>query len=156
MERMRSLGVWPIPQPSQVWQYGAGIRRELGEVAERMYPSGLFERAGVPVVLSSDTPVTMPDVFRAMWAAVTRQTQGGGMLGAECAISVETALAGYTIRGAEALHRESQVGSIEVGKLADFAIVDRDPLAVAIEELPEIRVVETIIGGETVWRCPEG
>lgn len=154
IERMRNLDVWPVPQPSQVWQYGAGIRRELGEVAERMYPSGLFERAGVPVVLSSDTPVTMPDVFRAMWAAVTRETMGGDVLGPECAVSVETALAGYTIRGAEAMHRERQVGSIEVGKLADFTIVDRDPLAVPMDELPEIRVIETVIGGETVWRRP--
>jgi predicted amidohydrolase YtcJ len=157
IERMRRLDVWPVPQPSQVWRYGAGIRREIGEIAERMYPSGRFERAGVPVVLSSDTPVTRPDVLRALWAAVTRQTIDGGVLGPECAVSVETALAGYTIRGAEVLHREAQVGSIEVGKLADFAIVDRDPLSVPLEDLPTIQVLATIIGGSTVWnRCDDG
>jgi predicted amidohydrolase YtcJ len=151
IEQMHELNVWPVPQPAQVWQYGAGIRRELGEIAERMYPSGLYERAGVPVVLSSDTPVTMPDVFRAIWAAVTRQTIDGGVLGVQCRISVETALAGYTIRSAEAMHRESQVGSIAVGKLADFAIVDRDPLTTPTDELPDIRVLETIIAGTTVF-----
>jgi predicted amidohydrolase YtcJ len=151
IEQMRELDVWPVPQPAQVWQYGAGIRRELGDIAERMYPSGLYERAGVPVVLSSDTPVTMPDVFRAIWAAVTRQTLDGGVLGEQCRISVETALAGYTIRAAQAMHRESHVGSIEVGKLADFAIVDRDPITTSTDELPAIRVLETIIGGQAVW-----
>ncbi len=149
--RMRTLGVWPIPQPTQVWQYGAGIRRELGDMAERMYPSGLYDRAGVPVVLSSDVPVTSPDVMRSMWAAVTRSTLGGGVLGPHCAISMPTALAGYTICGAESLHRESVVGSLEVGKLADLVIVDRDPLTTPIAEVPGIRVQSTVLGGETVW-----
>jgi predicted amidohydrolase YtcJ len=45
-------------------------------------------------------------------------------------------------------------GSIEVDKPADFAIVDRDPLSVPIDEVPEIRVMETVIGGETVWSRP--
>lgn len=149
--RMKDLGVYPVPQPSQVWKYGAGLRRELGEMAERIYPSGLYQRAGVPVVLSSDTPVTMPDVPRAMWAAVTRATLDGPVLGPDCAIDAATALAGYTIRGAEALNRESIVGSLRAGKSADFAILDHDPLAVGVDDLPDVRVIETIIGGEVVW-----
>jgi predicted amidohydrolase YtcJ len=149
--RMRALGVWPIPQPTQVWQYGAGIRRERGEMAERMYPSGLYERAGVPVVLSSDVPVTMPDVMRSMWAAVTRSTLGGDVLGPGCAISMASALAGYTIRGAQSLHRESVVGSLAAGKLADLVVVDRDPLTVPLAKVPGLRVVRTIVGGSTVW-----
>ena len=149
--RMRLLDVWPIPQPTQVWQYGAGIRRERGEVAERMYPSGLYERAGVPVVLSSDVPVTMPDVMRSMWAAATRSTLGGDVLGPDCTISMATALAGYTIRAAESLHRESVVGSLTAGKLADLVVVDRDPLTVPVAKVPGLRVVRTIVGGSTVW-----
>ena len=149
--RMRALGAWPIPQPTQVWQYGAGIRRERGEMAERMYPSGFYERAGVPVVLSSDVPVTMPDVMRSMWAAVTRSTLGGDVLGPQCAISMATALAGYTIRGAESLHRDSVVGSLTAGKLADLVIVDRDPLTVPVGKVPGLTVLRTTIGGSTVW-----
>ncbi len=151
--RMHRLGVWPVPQPTQVWQYGAGIRRELGPTAERMYPSGLYERAGVPVVLSSDVPVTRPDVMRALWAAVTRETIGGGVVGPACRIPIDTALAGYTIRGAEALHRQSAVGSLVAGKLADLVIVEEDPLTVPTGRLADVSVLRTVLGGETVWQA---
>ena len=149
--RMARLGVWPVSQPTQVWQYGAGIRRALGDPAERMYPAGLYHSGGVPVVLSSDTPVTMPDVPRSIHAAVTRQTLDGAMLGADCAIPIDVALAGWTIRAAEVLHRERSIGSLQVGKLADLVLVDHDPTEVDTADLPGVEVVETIVGGRVVW-----
>ena len=142
-----SAGIIPVPQPTQVHLYVEGALRDYGEIAERMYPSGLFADAGVPVVLSSDTPVTMPDVFTAMWAAVTRRTSSGRVVGPECAIARETALRGYTIEGARALRREHLVGSLEPGKLADLVIVDRDPMNVEIDELPDLDVEQAWVGG---------
>ena len=142
-----AAGIVPVPQPTQVHLYVEGALRDYGEIAERMYPSGLFADAGVPVVLSSDTPVTMPDVFTSMWAAVTRRTSAGRVVGPECAIDRITALRGYTIEGARALHREHLVGSLEPGKLADLVIVDRDPMAVEIDDLPELRVEQAWVGG---------
>ena len=109
--RMASLAITPVPQPTHVHQYGEGALRDYGDIAERMYPSGLFQEAGIPVVLSSDVPVSMPDVFLAMWSAVTRRASSGAIIGADCAIDRTTALRGYTIEGARALHREHQVGS---------------------------------------------
>lgn len=145
-----TLGIVPVPQPTHVFQYGEGARRDYGAVAERMYPSGLFAAAGVPVVLSSDVPVSMPDVFLAMWAAETRRTASGQVIGADCAIDRQTALRGYTIEGARALHRERQVGSLEVGKFADVAIVDGDPLSCPIDDLPDIGVEQTWLGGRPI------
>jgi len=127
--------------------YGEGAVRDYGEVAERMYPSGLFAQAGVPVVLSSDTPVTLPDVFTALWAAETRRLSSGKVLGPECAINRETALRGYTIEAARAMHRENQVGSIEPGKLADLVVVSEDPMAVAVDDLPNLTVDQVWVGG---------
>lgn len=147
---MRELAIVPVLQPTHVFQYGEGARRDYGEIAERMYPSGLFERAGVPVVLSSDVPVSMPDVFLAMWAAVTRRTASGAVIGADCAIDWQTALRGYTITGAWALHRERQVGSITPGKFADFAIVTDDPITCELDAMPDIEVVQTWRGGRLI------
>ncbi len=149
--RMRDLGVWPVPQPTQVIQFAAGIIKTYGPIGERMYPYGSFERNDVPVVLSSDAPVTVPDPLRAVWSAATRQLDGGDVVGAEERIDPALGLAGYTINGAAAIHREDKVGSIEVGKLADFAILDRDPFTASVDELTSITVTETIIGGSTCW-----
>ena len=150
IERMAELNIVPVPQPTHVFQYGEGARRDYGQVAEHMYPSGLFQQAGLPVVLSSDAPVSMPDVFLAMWAAVTRQTSRGTTIGPACAIDRQTALRGYTIEGARALHRENEVGSIAVGKLADFAVVNADPLTCTLDQMREIEVVETWRGGRRI------
>ncbi|NQZ99375.1 MAG: amidohydrolase family protein [Myxococcales bacterium] len=68
-------------------------------------------------------------------------------MGADEAISAEQALRAITIDAAWQLRAERRVGSIEVGKLADFAIVDRDPLAIDPDDLDETRVLETWIGG---------
>jgi predicted amidohydrolase YtcJ len=149
--RMKDLGVWPVPQPKQVIQFAAGIIKTYGPIGERMYPYGSFVRNGVPVVLSSDAPVTVPDPMMAVWSAVTRQLDGGEIVGPDERIDQASALAGYTINGAAAIHREDEVGSIEVGKLADFAVLDRDPFTATVDALPSISVTETIVGGRTCW-----
>ena len=148
--RMAELEIFPVPQPTHVFQYGEGARRDYGDIAERMYPSGLFQRAGIPVVLSSDVPVSMPNVFLSMWAAVTRQTARGSVIGADCAIDRETALRGWTIEGARALHRETQVGSIAPGKLADFVVVSDDPLTCDLDVLADIEVLQTWRGARSI------
>ncbi|MEE9417032.1 MAG: amidohydrolase family protein [Acidimicrobiales bacterium] len=150
IETMRDLGIVPVPQPTQVFRYGDGVRRDHPELADRMYPSGLYERAGIPVVLSSDAPVTMPDVALACWAAETRMLASGVVLGEDARVSRTTAFAGYTSGGAYALRR-SDVGSLDAGKLADLCILDTDPLAVDQAALPDVKVDTTWVGGRLAW-----
>jgi len=82
-----------------------------------------------------------------MRTAVTRRTRTGDLLGPEEAISAEQALRAVTIHAAWQLFADDRLGTIEVGKLADFAIVDRNPLAVRPEDLNEIEVLGTWSGG---------
>jgi predicted amidohydrolase YtcJ len=152
---MRRLGVVPVPQPTQVHLYGEGVRRDHPEQAERMYASGLFAREGLPVVLSSDTPVTRPDVMLACWCAETRLTAQGRVLGAEAKLTRLQALEGYTRGGAHALRRDD-VGSIQVGNFADLVVLTDDPLAVPVDTLPGITVDETWVDGRPAWSAAEG
>jgi predicted amidohydrolase YtcJ len=86
-----------------------------------------------------------------MWAATNRRTSGGELLGPEQCVDNETALRAYTSSAAHLSFEERQKGTLEPGKLGDVVIVDRDPLAVAPEELNQLRVDATIIGGVVAY-----
>ena len=152
---MRRLGVVPVPQPAQVHLYGEGVRRDHPEHAERMYASGLFARAGLPVVLSSDTPVTSPDVMLACWCAETRLTSQGRIIGEAAKVTRSQALEGYTRGGAHALRRDD-VGSIRVGNHADLVLLSADPFTVSVDTLPSITVDEPWVDGRPAWIALQG
>jgi predicted amidohydrolase YtcJ len=149
--RMRKAGIVPNTQPQHHRAFGDGVVRTVGEVAQRLNPIGLYVRAGIPVVLSSDAPVAFPRPLEAVQAAVDRRTVSGTVLGGpDLRIDVMTALRGYTVGGAFAAHRDDLVGSLEPGKLADLAILAADPTAVPVEEIGSIALEETWLGGQPV------
>ena len=152
---MRRLGVVPVPQPTQVHLYGEGVRRDHPDLADGMYPSGRIADAGVPVVLSSDAPVSSPDVLLACWAAETRLTAAGKVLGGDSRISRRQAFAGYTSGGAHAVRRDD-VGTLAPGRLADLVVLDDDPFTVDTSRLPDLTVLETWVGGSPAWTLGEG
>jgi predicted amidohydrolase YtcJ len=92
--------------------------------------------------------------LRLVWAAVNRRTTSGRELGPEERIDVVSALRAVTIDAAFQHFEEDVKGSLEPGKLADLVILGRSPLAEAPERLADIPVLETIVGGETVWWAP--
>lgn len=149
--RMKKLDILPIPQPQHVYLYGDGIRNAVGEYGENFSPYGWFKREGVPVILSSDTPVAFPNAFEAIYNAVTRKTIYGNVIGEDHKITLDEALKGYTIEAAKAIHKENKLGSIASGKLADFAILSKNPFDVDTEDLLSIEVTETWIAGEKVF-----
>ena len=149
LERAARLGVTPSFHMNHIYYYGPELRDEIlgPERASRLMPIGSAVRAGHRVSLHADSPMYPPEPFRLMRTAVTRRARTGDRIGADEAISAEQALRAITIDAAWQLRAERRVGSIEVGKLADFAIVDRDPLAIDPDDLDETRVLETWIGG---------
>lgn len=155
VERMNKSDIWPIPQPQHVYLYGNGIANAVGEVGENFSAYGWFKEKNVPIVLSSDAPVAYPNAFEAIYAAVTRNTAQGNVLGAHHRITLEEALKGYTIEAAKAMHREEKVGSIASGKLADFAVLDQNPFEVEEKYLMDVEVLETWISGERVYESSE-
>lgn len=97
--------------------------------------------------IHSDAPVTpMAPLFTA-WCAVNRQTQNGRILGNTQQISVEEALYAITMGAAYVLKMDDQIGSISVGKRADFVALEQDPLAIKPMALKDIKIKGTVLGG---------
>jgi predicted amidohydrolase YtcJ len=81
-----------------------------------------------------------------------RRTDGGRVLGPGEELTAGDALAMYTTQAAFASRREDEIGSLEPGKLADFAVLDGNPLVVEPERIPDIRVVATVVDGAPVYQ----
>ncbi len=108
-------------------------------------------RAGAVVSLHNDAPVTPPDVLLNLQTAVTRRTPSGTQHGPEQSISLDEALKAHTINAARTLGREGEVGSIEVGKYADFVELSCDPHAVEPGAIAtDVKVQGTWLAGRRV------
>ena len=125
------------------------------ERTERLNPARSALDRGLSVTLHHDSPVHPVDPFMLLWASVERTTRSGRVIGPEQRISTQQALEASTIEGARQLFEEELKGSIEVGKLADFVILDRSPLDASGGRLKDLVVLETIKEGETVFRRRE-
>jgi predicted amidohydrolase YtcJ len=108
--------------------------------------------AGAVIAGASDWMVSTPDVFKAIYQAETRRGEQG-VLDANQDMPREAMLYAYTINAARAMRQEANVGSIEPGKAADFALVDRDVLTVPAEQMRDTRVLWTMVAGEWVYRA---
>ena len=115
--------------------------------ANYMDAAASAKRYGIHFSLHSDSPVTPVNPLFSAWCAVNRLTKSGVVLGENERISVEDALRAITIEAAYLLHKDDILGSIEVGKYADFTILDEDPLSVDKTRLKDIRIWGTVVGG---------
>ena len=121
--------------------------------AARQYPFGDLHRAGAPLAMGSDWPVSSPDPLQAIHVAVNRWAYGEpGRAGEEAflpaqALSLETAFAAYTSGSAWVNHREGETGAVRPGLAADLIVLDRDPFAGDVSEIGATRVVSTWVEG---------
>jgi predicted amidohydrolase YtcJ len=154
LDRMKALGAIPSFFVLHTYYWGDRHReRFLGpERAARISPTRTAQEKGVRFTLHCDTPVVPLEPLRLVWAAVNRRTTSGQELGPEQRIDVVRALRAVTVDAAFQHFEEDLKGSLEPGKLADLVILGRSPLAEDPADLASIPVLETIVGGETVWR----
>lgn len=158
-ERARELGVWASMQPTHAPNSASMALRRLGEKrAAGAYAVGLVLRVLGRISGGSDAPVAPPNPLDGIHSAVTRtngklEPKGGFFM--ENAITREEALKAYTIWGAFAQFTENEKGSLEAGKLADFVVLDRDLMTVTDDEILNIRVLQTVIGGVSVYQSED-
>ncbi|MDH5200998.1 MAG: amidohydrolase, partial [Candidatus Bathyarchaeota archaeon] len=159
VERIRGMGVVPVPQPIFLYGEGESYRAGLGEERVKWaYPLRSFLENGIVTPMSSDCPATsgteLISPLLGIYVAVTRRTDSGRELGPEQRIGVEDALRCYTLNSAYATFEDDVKGSIETGKLADFAVLSEDPTRMAKEKIKDIYVEMTVVGGRVAYTRP--
>ena len=117
------------------------------ERAMRMNACRTALNSNVPMSIHSDAPITPLGPLFTAWCAVNRRTASGRVQGEHEKIDVNEALYAITIGAAYTLHMDHEVGSIEVGKNADFAVLEDDPTEIGGENLKDVRVWGTVQGG---------
>jgi len=154
LERLNKLQAVIATQPP--FLYYGGERYLALVPADRLpwlYRFRSFLDSGLVVAGSSDSPIVPDNPLVGMYAAVTRQTESGQQLLPEECISASQALAMYTLHAAYASFEETIKGSVTEGKLADLVVLSDDPTRVPPEQMKDIKVEMTIIGGEVVWEA---
>jgi len=158
--RFAALNV--VGQTTPTWfEYDYLALEYLGRARfQQLYPIASIRRQGAKITLGSDYPVTWigEDALNPMFnieMAVTRQQAGNGDYPIQAKISerlsVDQAIRAHTIDAAWQLGLEDDIGSLELGKLADFVILDEDPYAVPIHDLHRIQVNRTYSDGRLVY-----
>jgi predicted amidohydrolase YtcJ len=154
VESFKELGIIPSFFPMHTFYWGDWHRESVlgAERAANISPTGWALERGMIFTSHHDAPVAMPDPMRVIGATVTRVTRSGQVLGPDQRVPALVALKAHTLWSAYQHFEEKSKGSLEVGKLADFVVLERNPLRVDPMQIAEIKVVETIKEGKTVYR----
>ena len=157
IDAYKRLGVVPSLFPMHTFYWGDWHRdHTVGPaLSNNISPTGWAIKRGMIFTSHTDAPVAFPDSMRVLDATVTRRSRSGDIIGPDQRVDVITALKAMTIWSAYQHFEEKTKGSIEVGKLADLVVLSADPTAVDPETLDQLKVVETIKEGTTVFTLTE-
>lgn len=155
VDPLRELGIFPSLFPMHTYYWGDFHRDSvLGpERAENISPAGWLMSRGMMFTSHHDAPVAKPDSMRVLSATVARRSRSGDIIGPRHRVPVAMALKAMTLWAAHQHFEEAEKGSIEVGKLADFTLLSANPMTSDPERLAELRVLETIKEGVSVYRA---
>lgn len=147
---------FPEPSATFAWWLGDTYAANFGTArSRRLNPFATFNARGIRWANGSDFGVTPYAARYGIWSSVARQTllgSWGDPFGRAESVDVRTALRSVTIWAARQMFLEQKIGSVEVGKYADLAVWDRNPYAVPVADLKEMRCLLTMFNGRVVYR----
>ena len=155
LDAMKELGIIPSFFGMHAYYWGDWHRDSvLGEErAARISPAASALKRQMIYTQHHDAPVALPNSIMILASQVNRTTRSGQVLGSEERVSVMDALKSITINAAYQYFEEKTKGSLEPGKLADLVVLDKNPLKVEPMTIKDIKIVETIKEGETIYRA---
>jgi predicted amidohydrolase YtcJ len=149
IRRIKATGTIPTPFWTYAHYHGEKWRAYGDEKMRWMFAHKSFLDAGIRVPGASDYTPGPFEPLMAIQSLVTRKDYGGHVWGPNQRVSVDEALQIATINGAYASYEENVKGSISVGKYADFVVLEKDPHLVDPDQIKNIRVMRTVVGGRT-------
>ncbi len=158
LDDFKALGMIPSLFPMHTFYWGDWhLQHTVGpEKGQNISPTGWVLERDMIFTSHHDAPVAFPDSLRVLDATVNRHARGSGVVvGPQHRVDVITALKAMTLWPAYQHFEEDAKGSLEVGKLADFAILSKDPTKVPPETLASLKVTETIKEGRSIFRLNE-
>ena len=155
-QRFKDLKLIASVQPTHATSDMYWAQNRVGpERIKGAYAWQTFNDLGIPLALGSDFPVERPDPLLGFYAAVSRQdTKGwpdGGWYSSQ-KLSREQALYGFTMGAAYAAFQEHQLGSLEVGKFADFVVLSQDIMEIPVADIPKTQILATYVNGKAVFQ----
>ena len=152
LDQMKRLGITPSFFSAHAYYWGdRHYNIFLGpQRACRQNPAKTALNKGIPFSIHLDTPVTPINPLLLVWSAVNRLSTGGNIIGGDERISALQALRATTIDAAWQVFQEDNRGSVEVGKYADLVVLSDNPLQQP-DTINNIKVLETIVGGRTIY-----
>jgi predicted amidohydrolase YtcJ len=151
LKRIQALGAIPTPFWTYVYYHGEKWTQYGDEKMQWMFAHRSFVDQGIRVAGASDYPPGPFEPLMALQSMVTRKDYKGRVWGANQKVDVDQALRIATINGAYASFEEDTKGSITAGKLADFVILEKDPHDADPEQIKDIKIVRTVVGGRTMY-----
>jgi len=153
LERIKNAGVVPAPFYTYAHYHGNKWLEYGEKMMESMFPHRSFLDYGIPVAPASDFTPGPFEPMMAIQSMVTRKDAQGRVWGPSQRISVTEAMQICTMNGAYASFEERIKGSLTPGKLADIAIIEKDPHDVDPDGIADIKVLRTILGGRTTYQA---
>ena len=148
IHRIKKLNAIPNPFSTYVYFHGEKMKEYGKKRLENMFAVRSFLDAGINVTQTSDYPPGPFEPMMAIQSSVTRTDYNGELWGASQKISVDEAIKVGTINGAYASYEENIKGSLEVGKLADLVILEKDPRKVDPMNIIDVPIQRTMVGGK--------
>ncbi|MBI5272620.1 MAG: amidohydrolase [Chlamydiia bacterium] len=153
LQKMALVSATPSFTNPHVYYYGQVMRDQIlgNKRANSIDSARTAKSLGMKFSFNDDAPLSPPNPLLLMEIAVTREMEGGGTLNGEETITIDDAIKAFTIYPAWQSFREKELGSIEVGKYADFVILDHNPKTTKPHLIHAIRVLETWLNGKRIY-----
>jgi len=148
IERAAQLGIGISAASHYVKYMGADYEDAIGEKTAFITPLASALKAGMRATIHSDAPLAPPQPLKAASVHMTRETRQGGVSNPNEKLTHHQALKAITLDAAWSLGLDKEIGSIEIGKRADFAILDANPMVTAPKDWPDIEVWGVMLGGD--------
>lgn len=152
IKRMKKLNISPSFHINHLYYYGDALKSNLlgEERVKRILPVGFANKNGLIYSLHADQPMFESKPFRLIQTAIERQTKTKDTIAFNEKVTLTQALKAMTINAAWQINMENKIGSLEKGKYADFIILDKNPYKTPINELENIKCLQTYINGNLV------